>query len=265
RARKRAARQSGRSEAREGRRIAPAKTISSTPSLRRSSKPRPAAPSRIQACGAFATVAGSVSPSKARTKNGRSSLLHASISRAGRSPEPARMPSLPGIRRARLADRTRGVGPDELDDLAYGPRVFVERGDVVDTLHERALLREEEMIGAAQRLQVVAREAAALEASNVEPGQTRPVAHHRAVRDDVMLDAGHAADHRMATDADELVHSGKAAEHRIIADHDVPAQGRVVRHDDVVADLTVVRNVNADHEKAVAADARHHPAALGAG
>ena len=42
-------------------------------------------------------------------------------------------------------------------------------------------------------------------------------------------------------------------------------QGRVVRHDDMVADLAVMRDVSAHHEQAAVANAGHHAAAFGAG
>ena len=47
----------------------------------------------------------------------------------------------------------------------------------------------------------------------------------------------------------------------MLADDDVARQRRVVRHDDVVADLAIMRDMRADHEQAVIADARHHAAA----
>ncbi len=52
RAKNLAARQSGRSDARDGRRTAPASTSSSTPASRSRRNPSPAAPSRTHACGA---------------------------------------------------------------------------------------------------------------------------------------------------------------------------------------------------------------------
>src|SRR5207244_3730297 len=100
---------------------------------------------------------------------------------------------------------------------------------------ERPILREQELIGAAQPLYIVAAEAAALHADDVEPGQARPVADHHAIWDDVALDPRHAADHRMPADPHELMHRGKPAEDRVILDHDMAAERRVVDENDVVA------------------------------
>src|SRR4051812_39859388 len=122
------------------------------------------------------------------------------MTRAGSSPLPAKTPSRPGaptIRRTRLADGAAPNRAGENDDMTDRLHVLVEGCDVGDALAQRALLGEEKLIGAAQRLEVVALEAATLQPADVEPGEPRPVAHHRAVGDDVVLDPGHAADHRV--------------------------------------------------------------------
>ena len=88
----------------------------------------------------------------------------------------------------------------------------------------------------------------ALEPDDIEPGKPRPVAHHRSIGNHVVLDSGHAADHGMLADAHELMHRRKPAENRVVGDLNVPGKGRVVRHDDVVADLAIVGDMTADHE-----------------
>src|SRR6185369_4912949 len=64
---------------------------------------------------------------------------------------------------------------------------------------------------------------------------------------------------------DILVNGAQPAENGIILNDDVPAERRIVGHDHMVADLAVMRDVDADHEEAVVADARDHAAALGPG
>src|SRR6266851_5675513 len=219
RAKNLAARQSGRSDVTVGRFKPPAKTISATPASRSRRKPSPAAPRRTVACGTSARMAGSASPLKARTKKSRSAARQASMMRRGSSPAPANMPSLPTVplrALAGLADRAARIGADEIDDVLDRLDVAETRGEIVDALAQRAGIGEEQLEGVAQRLDLVAREAAALHADDVDAGEPRPVAHHRAIGNDVALDARHAADHRVLPDADELVDRRQPAEDRIV-------------------------------------------------
>src|SRR5258707_10168822 len=164
-----AARQSGRSDITVGRLRPPAKTISSTPASCSRRKPSPAAPRRIVACGTSARIAGSASSLKARTKKSRSAARHASIMRRGNSPAPARMPSLPTVpfrALAGLADRAARIGADEIDDVPDRLDLAEASGQIVDPLPPRAGIGEEQLVGVAHRLDLVAREAAALHADD---------------------------------------------------------------------------------------------------
>src|SRR5690348_1128820 len=262
-------RQSGRSASSEGRRTPPAMTSSRTPRARRMARPLPACPNRIQACGTFSTMAGSAAPMKAKTKTGRCALAHASIRRPGSAPEPARMPSGPdsaaaiGARLTQAADR---FGAGEFDHVAHradGRELLVHRRQPFG--EGAGLVAEKHLIGRAQCLDFVAGEATALHADDIEARKPRAVADHRAIGNDIAFDAGDAADHGVATDADELMHRRQAAEDGVILDPHVAGERRVVGHDDVIADDAIVSDVGADHEGAIVADARHHPATRGAG
>ncbi len=129
----------------------------------------------------------------------------------------------------------------------------------------RALVAEQHLIGLAQRLDFVAREAAALQPDDVEAGEPRAVADHRAVGNHVALHAGDAADHGMLADPHKLMHRREAAEQGKVLDHDMASQRRVVGHDHMVADDAVMGDMDAHPEKAAVAHPRHHAAALGAG
>src|SRR5436190_20161921 len=203
-----AARQSGRSADKEGRRTPPANTRSVTALACSRSSPAAAAPSLHQACGTPATVAWSAAPSSARTKTGRPAARQLSTRRRGSAPLPAMIPRGPSaaIRPFRLADRARRVGADERDHVIDGTNAAVTLGNLVDPIIERAVGREQKLIGAAQGLDVLAAKAAALHTDDVQPAETRPVAHHLPIGDHVALDPRHAADHRMPPDAHELVH-----------------------------------------------------------
>src|SRR4029078_696064 len=92
----------------------------------------------------------------------------------------------------------------------------------------------------------------------------RAVPEHHAERDDVLLNARHAADETIGTDAHELMHGAQAAENSVIADRDVTGKRRVVNEDHTIADLTVMGDMGAHHQQAISADAGHESAGLGA-
>src|SRR3984957_4094313 len=251
----------------------PASTRSVTPFSRSRPSPFAAAPMRHQACATFSTVSGSASPSSARTKTARPVARHLSMRRRGNPPLPAMTPRQPSgapaglsaIRPFRLADRTARIGPNEGDDVVDRADAAKPLGDLVDALDQRPLAREKTVIGAAQPLDVVAAKAAALHADDVEAVETRPVAHHLTVGDDVALDPGHAANHRVPSDPHELMDCREPAEQRMVLDDDMAGEGRVIGHDHIISDLAVVRDMRPDHQQAIVADARNHAAAGGAG
>src|SRR6266851_1971941 len=258
RAKSLAARQSGRSAASDGRRMPPANTSSVTLLSRSKARPAAAAPMRHQACGTSCTVAGSADPSRARTKTSRPAVRQDSTRRRGSPPLPATIPSLPSIRPLRLADGAARIGTNEIDDV-------VDRSDTGETLcgfghaiTQSAFGREQELIGVAQLLNVLPAEPSALHTDDVEPVKPGPFPHHLPVGDDVALDARHAADHGVLADTHVLVDGAKPAENGILLDDNMTRDRRIVRHDHVIGNLTVMGDVRADHEKAVVADPRDH-------
>ncbi len=81
-----------------------------------------------------------------------------------------------------------------------------------------------------------------------------PRCHH--VRRDVSVDGGVHAKKRVRANTTELMHTGESA-----ADHPVPemhmtGQCRVVRHDRVVAEHTIMRNVAVGHDPVIVTDNR---------
>src|SRR5665213_1689603 len=221
---------------------------------------------RIQACGTPSIVRVSVAPFRARTKNGRLWARQAAMMRRGSSPPPATMPSLaPAIELglAQAADRFRAREIKHVPHRLHGRELLVDLGEALG--EGTRLVAEQHLEGGAQRLDVLARIAAALHAHDVQPRQPGAVANHRAERNDVALDAGDAADHGIASDAHELMHRRKAAEDGVILDADVTGQRRVIGHDDMIADDAVMRDVRSHHEQAIIADPRDHAAARGAG
>src|SRR5579871_1731105 len=265
-----AARQSGRRVARDGRRTPPASTNSLTPFSRSKVRPRAAAPMRHQACGTPATVSGSAAPSNASTNTSRPDCRQASTSRRGRAPPPATMPrrgaavALSAISRLRLQQPAAGIGADEFDHILDRAHPGKAAGGGVDAIAEGAFRVKQHLIGGAQFLDLVTAETAALHADDVEPAEPGANPDHLAVRNDIALGAGHAADHRVLADPDELMDGAQTAENGVIAEHDMAGQRRVVGHDDMIADPAVMGDMGADHKQAIAADPGDHAAAIGA-
>src|SRR5579859_3638725 len=174
------------------------------------------------------------------------------------------MPRRPGaaplsaIRAFRLADRAARICPNEGDDVVNWRNPSVFPGHLVDTLDERPFSREQVLIGAAQSADVFATEPAALHADDVEPVEPCAVAHYLAVGNDVPLDARHAPNHGMAPDPHELVYRAETAQHRVVFNDHMTGQLGIVRHHYPIANLTVVSDVNPDHEQRRVADAGHH-------
>ena len=123
---------------------------------------------------------------------------------------------------------------------------------------KRALVGEQQAIGAAQVVDLLAREAAPAQPDDVEAREMGAVADRHAVRDDVVLDARHAADEGVLADAHELVHGRRRRRGWRSRRSAMAGEHHVVGADDVVADLAVVRDVRVDEEQAVVADDGRH-------
>ena len=96
------------------------------------------------------------------------------------------------------------------------------------------------------------REAAPLQADDIEAGERGAVAERDAEGDDVVLDAREAADEGVGADADELMRGGAAAENGEIADLAMAGQHHVVGEDDALADAAIMRDMGVGEEHASA-------------
>ena len=129
-----------------------------------------------------------------------------------------------------------------------GPMPLKRSRGLIDTLDQCPIRGEQELIGIAQTLDIVAAETAALHADDVEPAKPRPVTHDLAVGDDVALHSRHAPDHRVLADPHILMDGAQSAENGVLLDDNMTGERGVVRHDDGIADLTVMGDMSADHE-----------------
>src|SRR5262249_1582363 len=158
------------------------------------------------------------------------------------------------------ADGAARIGANEIDDVFDRSDAAEAFGGFVHPVAQRAVRSEQELIGVAQALDVLAGKAAPLHADNVEPAKPRPLAPYLSVRDDVAPDARQPPDHGIPSDPDKLMDGAKPAEDGVVFNDNMTRKSGVVGHHHMVCDLTVMSNMRADHEQAVVADPRHHPA-----
>src|SRR5688572_23964463 len=102
----------------------------------------------------------------------------------GSWPEPARIPS--GRRAAwdrsgvmavaRRAQRALAACAYERDDFLHDRMLAELSRHVLEPLQQRALVGKQQAIGAPQAVDLIAREAAPLQANDIEPRQIRPIA-----------------------------------------------------------------------------------------
>src|SRR5271169_4237558 len=177
----------------DGRRTPPARTRSVTLFWRNKARPRAAAPSRHQAYATPSTAAGSAAPSSASTKTSRPAARQESTRRRGSPPSPAMMPSLAAfgvsagglsdIRLLGLADGPARIGADKADDVVDRRQPGKALGGLTYPIAQGPRGMKQKLIGVAQPLNVLAAEAAALHADDVQTGQASAVAHYLAIGD----------------------------------------------------------------------------------
>src|SRR5579871_2658987 len=137
-------------------------------------------------------------------KTGRSLSRAASAIRRGSTPPPAKMPSVPRsvpIRGGRLAQTAARFGADEFDDLIDVAIGGEDSRHLLEAFGERPVRAEQHAVGAAERLDIVAVQAAALQSDQIETRQPRAIAHGLRIGNHVALDPGHPADEGTRADA----------------------------------------------------------------
>src|SRR5471032_1055075 len=124
-------------------------------------------------------------------------------------------------------------------------------------LFQRQAGTVDQLVGGADAVDLLAREAAPFQAFDVDAVGLRRIAVQEHIRRHVLRQAGAHADEGVRADLAELVHVGEAAHDDPVADFDVAGQLRVVREDGVAADLAVVRQVDVGRDPVVVAEPRH--------
>jgi len=109
-----------------------------------------------------------------------------------------------------------------------------------------------------------ARDAATPQANHIESSKRRDLALGKTEWNEVAGDAADASHHSAFADMHELVDRSVAADEGAAADVHVTAEYGVVRKGDVVANVTIMRDVGTDHKEATIADARNPAAGFSA-
>ena len=86
-------------------------------------------------------------------------------------------------------------------------------------------------------------EAAAPEANDIEACKARTVAERHGVGNDVIFDPAKSPDESMIADPHELMYGRTATHDDVIADARMARQHHVIGENNVIADLTVVRDM----------------------
>lgn len=117
------------------------------------------------------------------------------------------------------------------------------------------LFQEQLLVRELQSLDVLLRETTALQADEVQPAGHARIPIHDHERRHILCDLRQTADDGVHADPAELVEARHRGKDRVVLHHHMPGDAGRVRHDDVVAELAVVRHVGVAEEKIVVADA----------
>ena len=114
----------------------------------------------------------------------------------------------------------------------------------------------EEFISLSHGVNGFPRKALALQSNNIQAYKIGMIADSSRKWNDVRGDTGAPADESEIANAAMLLDRADAAEEHPVANLHMPAKGRVISKDDVVADPAIMGDMGADHEEAIIADAR---------
>src|SRR5258708_1726967 len=106
-------------------------------------------------------------------------------------------------------------------------------------------------------------ESFALQTDRIDSVASSMIAYTFCVRKWILDDNGITADKSMLSSAAKLMHSGICADAGVVFNRNVTCKGCRVRHDDSIAQVTVVRNMSLRHKETVASHCGHSTAACG--
>src|SRR6266496_3131101 len=164
----------------------------------------------------------------------------------------------------RLLAQTPLTCPNELDQVLNLRQRRQFGFNLRDGVRDRQSFAEKQLVGLLERGLGGFSYAVALEAHFVDGAGLRWIAVGDHERRHVLHHFRASADHRKRANAAKLVNRRQPANDRVVPDDDVAGQGGDVGHDDVVAELNVVRDVAVCQNVIVRADPRDAAVARGA-
>src|SRR3569833_1793804 len=145
---------------------------------------------------------------------------------------------------ARQAEFLRGVGQDEIHDLAHFGYTCKTLARSPGAGRDGATAAVKYLAeGGAHGIDGLARQAAALQPDQIQPRQLDMVAERHGVGNHVAIDASEPANQSALTHPTELLHGCETAEDHTITKHHKPAQRHRIGEGDIVADMAVVADV----------------------
>src|SRR5262245_26372460 len=135
--------------------------------------------------------------------------------------------------------------------------------DPFEPIAEDPRSEEQDVIGAAQSVNIGPRKTTPAHPDHIEPIEHRALADGEAKRNEVSRYPADPGDHRTLADPHKLVDGGTPTENNPVPQCDVTTENRIVGQDNVVADVTVVADMRADHEEAAVAHACDAATVLG--
>src|SRR5271156_673233 len=179
---------------------------------------------------------------------------------SGNTPLPAMSPSLFTLAANDSALRVL----DEIDQAAHLGELAVLLESLRDRFLAQQLGKEQRAGRSLDSRDLLRAEAATLESDLVDARQPRPIARHHRVRGHVLRHLRAGCDECVRADAAELMNAAHSLETCEFLEHAVAAELGRVHQDAIVADDTIVGDMNIGHDQHVIADQRAHPANFGA-
>ena len=156
----------------------------------------------------------------------------------------------------RLADRAVAALKDEIDQF-HGQRLSGETfGSLSKAIPEKTFSFKHGLIGAAYFMKVSLGEASPLKPDGIEARKPGVVSDNRAKRYHVFNNDGAPADESVPANPAELMNGCETTEPHIVANLDMPGEGHIIGHHDIVPDRPIMRDVGPDHDVAVFSNAR---------
>jgi len=156
----------------------------------------------------------------------------------------------------RLAYRAVSAFKDEIYQF-HGQGLSGETFDSLGkAVPEKTLAFKYGLVGASYFMEVCPGETSPLQPDGIEARKPGVVSDNGAERYHIFNNDGAAANERIPADPAELMNGCETTEPYIVANFDMPGEGNIIGHHDIVADRAIMSNVGPDHDVAIFSNAR---------